>query len=77
MTNVKAASEQNVNSIFFRPITTARLQVVAENVVGNGTSKYKREFVEAWNTTSACANQSMNLDPGLIALREYCRRRTR
>ncbi len=26
-------------------------------VVGNGTSKYKREFVEAWNTTSTCVNQ--------------------
>ncbi len=46
-------------------------------VVGNGTSKYKREFVEAWNTTSTCVNQSMNLDPGYKALREYWRRRTR
>ncbi len=23
-------------------------------VMGNGTSKYKRELVEAWNTTSTC-----------------------
>ncbi len=30
MTIVKAASEQNVYSQIFRPITTARLQVVAE-----------------------------------------------
>ncbi len=28
-------------------------------VVGKGTSKFKREFVEAWNTTSTCVNQSM------------------
>ncbi len=46
-------------------------------VVGKGTSKYKREFVEAWNTTSTCVNQSMNLDPGYKALREYWRRQTR
>ncbi len=38
-------------------------------IVGMGTSKYKREFVEAWNTTSTCVNQSMNLDPGYTALR--------
>ncbi len=43
-------------------------------VVGNGMSKYKREFVEAWNTASTCVNQSMNLDPGYKALREYWRR---
>ncbi len=30
MTIVKAASEQNVYSQIFRPITTTRLQVVAE-----------------------------------------------
>ncbi len=30
VTIVKAASEQNVYSQIFRPITTARLQVVAE-----------------------------------------------
>ncbi len=30
MTIVKAASEQNVYSQIFRPITTARLQVLAE-----------------------------------------------
>ncbi len=30
MTIVKAASEQNVYSQIFRPITTARLQVVVE-----------------------------------------------
>ncbi len=46
-------------------------------VFGKGMSEYKREFVEAWNTTSTCANQSMNLDPGYKALREYWRRRTR
>ncbi len=46
-------------------------------VVGKGTSKYKREFGEAWNTTSTCVNQSMNLDPGYKALREYWKRRTR
>ncbi len=43
-------------------------------VVGKGTSKHKREFVEAWNTTPTCVNQSMNLDPGYKALREYWRR---
>ncbi len=32
MTIVKAASEQKVYSQIFRPITTARLQVVAEKV---------------------------------------------
>ncbi len=32
MTIVRAASEQNVDSQIFRPITTARLQVVAEQV---------------------------------------------
>ncbi len=32
MTIVKAASEQNVYSQIFRPITTARLQVVAEKM---------------------------------------------
>ncbi len=33
MTIGKAASEQNVDSQIFRPITTARLQVVAEKKV--------------------------------------------
>ncbi len=33
-------------------------------------SIYKREFVEGWNTTSTCVNQSMNLDPGYKDLRE-------
>ncbi len=33
--------------------------------------------VFSWNTTSTCVNQSMNLDPGYKALREYWRRRTR
>ncbi len=31
-------------------------------VVGKGTSKFKREFVDAWNTAFTCDNQSMNLD---------------
>ncbi len=46
-----------------------------DTVVGKGTPKYKREYLEAWNTTSV--NQSMNLDPGYKALREHWRRRTR
>ncbi len=33
-------------------------------VVGKGAPKYKREFAEAWNTTSTCVNKSMDLDPG-------------
>ncbi len=42
MTIVKAASEQNVDSQIFRPITTARLQVVAEKcgMYSRGDNKF-------------------------------------
>ncbi len=47
MTIVKAASEQNVYSQIFRPITTARLQVVAEksDMYSWGDNKYIDFFV--------------------------------
>ncbi len=42
-----------------------------DTVVKNTTSKHKREFVEAWNTTSTYINECINLDAGYKTLREY------
>ncbi len=46
-------------------------------VAGKGTSKYKGEFIEAWNTTSTCVNQSMQIEPRFKALLDDWRGRTR
>ncbi len=41
------------------------------SVVGKGTTKHTRDFIEAWNATSTCVNQCVTLDPGYRALRDY------
>ncbi len=45
------------------------------SVIGKGTTKQTRDFIEAWNTTSICVNQCVTLDPGYKTLRTYSRRR--
>ncbi len=37
-------------------------------VIGKGTTRHTRNFIEAWNTTSTYANQCVALDPGYRAL---------
>ncbi len=33
------------------------------SIIGKGTTKYTRDFIEAWNTTSTRVNQNITLDP--------------
>ncbi len=45
------------------------------SVVGNGTTKRTREFIEAWKTTPAYVNQCTIIDPCYKALRAYWKRK--
>ncbi len=45
------------------------------SVVGNGTTKRTREFIEAWKTTPTCVNQCTIIDPCYKALRAYWKRK--
>ncbi len=45
------------------------------SVIGKGSTKHTRDFIEAWTTTSTCVNQCVTLSPGYRALRNYGRRR--
>ncbi len=45
------------------------------SVVGNGTTKRTREFIEAWKTTPTCVNQCTMIDPCYKALRAYWKRK--
>ncbi len=38
------------------------------SVIGKGTTKHTRDFIEAWNTTSTCDNQCVTLGPDYRAL---------
>ncbi len=37
------------------------------SVIGKGSTKHTRDFIEAWNTPSTCVNQCVTLDPGYRA----------
>ncbi len=45
------------------------------SVIGKGTTKHTRDFIEACNTSSTCVNICVTLDPGYRVLRNYWRRR--
>ncbi len=61
MTIVKAASEQNVYSQIFRPLTTARLQVVAEKsgMYSWGDNKFIDFFVSWVGTRPSLGMQKI------------------
>ncbi len=72
-----AVRRQDENSLLaLRCLTTGhRFDWTRASVVGNGTTKRTREFIEAWKTTPTCVNQCTTIDPCYKALRAYWKRR--
>ncbi len=75
--NQNAVRRQDENSLpTLHCLTTGHaLDCTRASVVGNGTTKRTREFLEAWKTTPTCVNQCTTIDPCYKALRAYWKRK--
>ncbi len=75
--NQSAVRRQDENSLLaLHCLTTGHaFDWTRASVVGNGTTKRIREFIEAWKTTSTCVNQCTAIDPCYKALRAYWKRK--